>query len=193
MRLYLFDFDGTLTTRDSLIEVMVFAVGWPTFLIKMPLVGLAFLRLLLNKNWSAGYAKAALLSTYFLHKTRSELEKIGADFCEKSLPKILRPDLLDEAKKARAAGGFVAVVSASCDFWLLPFCEKHGFELICTEIEYVAGRFSGRFSTPNCNREEKAVRVKAHFELSDFEEILAWGNSEGDSAMLGLAQKRFKI
>ncbi len=189
MKLLLFDFDGTLTTRDSLPAMLVFAVGWPCFLIKMPIVAARFFSLLVQNKWSGNVGKEVLLSLFLKNRTRDDLEKLGRDFCKKKLPAMLRTELLAEAKQARAAGDRVAVVSASCDFWLLPFCEKHGFELVCTELEYVGGRFSGRFLTKNCNFGEKAERIRARFDLSEFDEILAWGNSTGDSAMLELADR----
>ena len=65
MKLYLFDFDGTLTTGDSLLAVLVFAVGWPRFFLKMPVVATRFMAIFFQKKWSAKSGKAALLSVFF--------------------------------------------------------------------------------------------------------------------------------
>ena len=47
----------------------------------------------------------------------------------------------------------------------------------------------GAFATPNCNREEKARRIRAAFDLQQFASIIAYGNSSGDAAMFALAQE----
>jgi phosphatidylglycerophosphatase C len=193
MKLYLFDFDGTLTKQDSMWKMLWFSQSWPQFLIKMTRVSFRFVGLFFSKKWSNEIAKMELLSIFFKGKTRVELEKMGRDFSKKIIPQILRPDIFEIAKNAQKAGNFVAIVSASCDFWLEPFCETHGFELICTKLEYVGGRFSGRFSGKNCNNFEKVERIRAHFDLADFDEILAWGNSAGDAEMLKLAHQKFMV
>ncbi|KAA8711021.1 haloacid dehalogenase-like hydrolase [Helicobacter canis] len=50
---------------------------------------------------------------------------------------------------------------------------------------------SGEFATPNCYGEQKAVRIKARYDLSRYEEIYAYGDSKGDTAMLALATHAF--
>ena len=46
---------------------------------------------------------------------------------------------------------------------------------------------TGEFKGKNCNGEEKVKRIKAHLMLSEYDEILAFGDSSGDEAMLSLA------
>ena len=67
------------------------------------------------------------------------------------------------------------------------FVEKNGMVLLCTTVRYENGVFQGDLSTPICNYAEKARRIRAAFPLESFDQIIAWGNSEGDEAMFALS------
>lgn len=189
-RLVLFDFDGTLTWGDTFGAFLLFSVpGWKLFtgmfllLFKLPVL------LFLEKNTRAERAKAAILEVFFVGKSRQELDRIGRSFCQNRLPALLRPQTIDILRASRDAGDTVAIVSASMDLWLRPFCEAEGITLICTELQYVQEVFTGYFATPNCNRREKAQRILEAFPLNQFVYIVAYGNSPGDAAMFGLAHE----
>jgi HAD superfamily hydrolase (TIGR01490 family) len=189
-RLVLFDFDGTLTRGDTFGAFLLFAVPWGkllagVFLLVFRLPALLFL----EKDERAERAKAAILQIYFGGKSHRELQGLGSAFYEKRLTKMLRQEILDMLRSSRLAGDTVAVVSASMDIWLRPFCESEHIILICTELEYKNGIFQGSFSTPNCNRQQKARRIREAFQLTDFQHVVAYGNSAGDYAMFELAQE----
>lgn len=189
-RLVLFDFDGTLTKGDTFGAFLLFSVtGWKlftgTFLLLFKLPTLLFL----EKNARAERAKAAILEVFFGGKSRQELEGIGRSFCTNRLPALLRPQTIEILRACRDAGNTVAVVSASMDLWLRPFCEAERITLICTELQYEQEVFTGHFATPNCNRLEKARRIKEAFSLDQFSYIVSYGNSRGDAAMFELAHE----
>jgi HAD superfamily phosphoserine phosphatase-like hydrolase len=148
-----------------------------------------FLQLIIQRKWSNEAGKKALLHFFFGDYHRSRLEQTGEAFCRQMLPGILRRDLLEKLRAARAQGDKIAIVSASADVWLRPFCEAEGFELLCTELAYEQDVFRGYFATPNCNGVEKARRITAAFRLHDFMRIIAYGNSRGDEAMFALADE----
>lgn len=193
-RLVLFDFDGTLTKGDSLGSFLKYAVPWYALIIGS-LLWLLRLPVLLfkKKNTMAEDAKAALLSVFFAGKTREDMRKLGADFYREQLSEMLRADLLQRLRRYRDAGDKVVVVSASIDVWLRPFCEEEDITLICTELSYENDVFKGCFSTPNCNRSEKARRIHQAFDLTSFRKIIAYGNSTGDAAMFEMAQEAWWV
>ncbi len=191
--LHLCDFDGTLTRGDSLLRFLWFSLpvsrlAWGSFVVLIK-----FLSLFFWGKWSNSTAKSALLSTFFKGKTMVELNALGAGFCSKIVPGLLRTDLLETLRLAAKNGDTVVIVSASLDLWLRPFCHLEGFDLLCTELEYLDGKYTGRFSTPNCNGQEKAVRILTAYDLQSFEKTIAYGNSEGDAAMFDLADEVFKF
>lgn len=201
--LVLFDFDGTLTSSDSLREYLLFAAqwgrlrgregrrlrAWRRLLTAVPVLAWRLLGLALSGRWSNGGAKESVISYFFAGKTEAELLALGSRFCQEVLPGRLRPDVLARLREYRDQGATVAVVSASLDLWLRPFCRSENVRMICTETEFVDGKFRGHFATPNCNYAEKARRIAAEFDLTAFEKIIAFGNSRGDAAMFELAHE----
>ena len=121
------------------------------------------------------------------------MRALGEDFYRKKITIMLRLELLERLRHATQGGETVVIVSASPDVWLRPFCASEGFGLLCTELEFEAGIFTGGFATPNCNGAEKARRIQAAYDLRVFEKISAYGNSRGDAAMFALADSVFKF
>lgn len=191
--LVLFDFDGTLTTGDTLVRFLLFAVPPARLITGGARLFFQYLGLVFQGKWSNERAKAQLLAVFFQHQQQEDLEALGARFCAQKLPGLFRADLLNLLRDYRRQGATIALVSASPDLWLKPFAAAENIQLICTELDYAAGRFSGKFATPNCNGAEKARRIQAVFQLSDFEKIIAYGNSSGDEAMFALAHASYRV
>lgn len=193
-RLVLFDFDGTLTRGDSLGAFLWYAVPFGALLagcfrlfFRLPVL------LFTGKSSFAESAKASILETFFAGKSRDELHRLGAVFYRDRMSGMLRPSVLELLRGYRDAGDTVALVSASVDVWLRPFCEAERIALICTELGYEQGVFRGQFSTGNCNRAEKARRIREAFDLPRYGKIIAYGNSAGDAAMVALAQEAWLV
>lgn len=189
-RLVLFDFDGTLTHGDSLppflwqsVPFGVFISGIIKFLFRLSTL------LFLEKKQRAERAKAALMDVFFGGKTRQEMAQTGSDFFKNHLLKMVRPEMLALLRSYRDAGATVAIVSASFDVWLIPFCEAENIDVLCTELLFENDVFRGRLATPNCNREEKARRIRERYNLTEFDKVIAYGNTSGDAAMLQLADE----
>ncbi len=201
--LVLFDFDGTLTWSNSLREYLLFAAqwgrqrgrdgrrirAWRRLLAAAPALAIRLLGLLLSGRWSNGRAKESMIAYFFTGKTLEEMRALGERFCREVLPSRMRPQAMDQLRAYREAGAAIAVVSASLDLWLSPFCSAEGVRMICTEAAFENGRFTGRFSTPNCNGAEKGRRVKAAYALEKYDHIVAYGNSRGDAALFELADE----
>lgn len=186
MKLILFDFDGTLTTKDSFLEFIKFTHGsWALYLgillLSPILIGMK-LGVISNE-----FAKSSLLSLYYKGKSHSQLNDLAESFYSTHLSAQLRRKGLEEIKRYQADNQTIALVSASVDIWLKPFAKAMNLILICTEAEFKGDRFSGRFSSMNCIGPEKAKRIRSHFNLDDYEEIIAYGDTRGDREMLELA------
>ncbi len=188
--LAIFDFDGTITRKDSLLEFLKYLAG--TFYFYVVFAG--FLPLIIyymavkKEGWKA---KRALLSYFLKGRTEAEIREIGRSFSHEVIPKIVLNGALEKIRWHLAQGHRVVVVSASLDVWLAPWIEEHSLELISTTLEFVNGRATGHFATPNCNGEEKVRRIKQYLELEKYDSIYAYGNSKGDLPMLSLADHRF--
>lgn len=188
-KVYAFDFDGTLTTCDTLIAFIRHAKGtaallW-ALLLHSPL--LIAMKLHLYDN---GRTKERLLSWFFKGTSIQEFETLCLQFAADNRH-LLRPEGLAAIEKALAAGVRVVVVSASVENWVRPFfSDKPEVEITGTRMEVVDGRLTGSFDGRNCYGQEKVNRLNSLFgNRTDFF-LEAFGDSNGDKELLAYADKQ---
>lgn len=185
--LALFDFDGTITHRDTMFEFVWHARGrlWGLLGLSMlspVLIGYA-LGLVPNHR-----AKVALLRWFFRGEDRSAMETWGRTFADR-IDAGVRPAARERLAWHRAEGHEVVVVSASLDLWVAPWAERHGLRLLCTRARFDEGVFTGELDGPNCNGAEKETRIRAELDLHGYDRVYAYGDSSGDAEMLALADE----
>jgi HAD superfamily hydrolase (TIGR01490 family) len=188
--LALFDFDGTLTERDSLLDFIRSAVGMPKLLLGtfflLPVLCAYTAKLMDNES-----AKEKVLSHFFYDWEGQQLEALGTRYAVERISQILRPGAKECLQWHCEQGHVVCVVSASPDIWLRTWTDKQGFFLISTRLQMNNGRFSGKFAGRNCHGVEKVRRIKGCFNLKNYNRIYAYGDSKGDRPMLALADEAF--
>jgi len=192
MNLALFDFDGTLTTKDSLEEFIIFAVGKRSYYTKLllfsPIYFLYRVKLMHNSK-----AKEMLFRLYFSGIKESAFKALAQSFSAQGITPILREDIYKKFLAHKESGDRVVVVSASMKCWLEPWTHKENVELLSTELEFIDGVFSGYFKTPNCHGVEKLKRVEALLDLSDYEKVYTYGDSGGDNQILEVADVKVRL
>ena len=185
-----FDFDGTTTTKDSLVYFIQYAIGKPTYylgLLKLsPILTSYTLKLIPND-----IAKENLISYFFKGWESCYFQKIADKYSITQIDKIIRPEAIEQIAWHQTEGHKVVIVSASMESWLKKWCEKHNIDLIATRLEIRDGKLTGKFSTKNCYGMEKVNRIKERYELSEYDCIYAYGDSSGDKEMLSLAHKPY--
>ena len=184
-KVFAFDFDETLTTRDTLIAFICYACGTSRFLLGFllhaPLLVLMKLRL-----YSNGKAKQRLFSWFFRGMPLETFDALCQSFAL-SHRHLLRPDTVRLLQQALSEGSEVLVVSASIDNWVQPFFPT--VTVLGTQIEVIDGRLTGRFLTPNCYGQEKVRRILAlHPDRSAYR-LTAYGDSRGDRELLAFADE----
>lgn len=185
-KLALFDFDGTITTKDSFLEFLKFHKGGLNFLFGFALLSpyLVAMKLGLIPNWKA----KEIVLKYFLNGLSVEdMKNVSADFSAKIIPRLLRSRAMDQIKKHQENGDDIYIVSASAEDWLKPWCNQIGIKLIGTRLEIIDEKITGRIDGNNCYGQEKVERVKAEIDISKYSEIYVYGDSRGDKEMLALA------
>ena len=185
-----FDFDGTLTQRDTLLPYLYQGLGWARFgwvMVRCSpwLLGFA-LRVLPNH-----VAKCRLLHLAFAGRSVLEVDGWTTGWMA-TLPSQLRPDALAQLTAHLRAGHRCVMVSASPDVYLQSVAQRLGFDaLICTEMAMHHGMLTGRLRTLNCYGEQKVVRLTqwlaAQGLLRDCITLHAYGDTSGDKPMLRLA------
>ena len=185
-----FDFDGTITKDDSLLKFIRFVVGDRRFLLGLvvlsPMLVLQKFKLIPNYK-----AKQYMLSWFFKGMSKEAFLKVANEYSLVHIDKILRPKAIEKINWHKNQGHKVVVVSASIEFWLRPWCEKNGLELIATKLEIKDDIVTGKLLSKNCYGVEKVNRIKEIYNLKDFEYIYSYGDSSGDKQMLELAHEKF--
>jgi phosphatidylglycerophosphatase C len=189
-RLVLFDFDGTITTKDTLLEFIRFYHGNGKFLAGFALSSpwLVLMKLKIIPNWRA---KEKILEWFFAGEELTRFDARCAQFCRDVVPTLIRNEALKTIRQHQAEGATVVVISASAANWVEPWCKEHRLPCLATQLEVKSGRITGRIKGINCYGAEKESRIRAAYKLKDFDEILAYGDSSGDREMLALASKKF--
>ena len=190
MTLALFDFDGTITKKDSLIDFIKYAYGSFNYckgLVILSPILLAY-KLKIIPNYTA---KENLISHFFKGWDIVNFHKITKGYSQKKIDEIVRPKAIEKIKWHQEKGHKIVVVSASMECWLQGWCKKNNLELIGTKLEVKNNKLTGKFSTRNCYGIDKVNRIKEKFNLSNYDTIFAYGDSRGDKEMLGVADKKY--
>ena len=190
MNLALFDFDGTLTSKDSLPGFIQYAVGKPAYyfgLILLSPVLLVYLSGLIRND----VAKQKLMARYFKGWSFERYQQVAIEYSRSEIEKIVRQQAIEKLDWHRQQGDRVIIVSASMEDWLKPWCDSKGVELLATRLMTENGIISGEFATPNCHGQEKVNRVRELLNLADYDRIFAYGDSAGDTEMLAIADEGF--
>ena len=190
MQIAFFDFDGTITNKDSFLQFIRFSKGnfqyYFGMLLNVPFI-VAF-KLKLIPNWKA----KELVFTYFFKGVNNDhFSQNGKDFADHIIPEILRPEALAEIKKHQQLNTKIVVVTASFSVWIEPWCKKNGFELIATEHEVIKSQITGKIHGKNCHGKEKIRRIMERYNLKDYSEIFAYGDSRADLDMLSIANHKW--
>lgn len=185
-----FDFDGTITTRDTLIEMVKHHKGSIDLLTGMlklsPWLIAMKLKLISNQT-----AKEKLLAHFFKGVGLRDFEKKCETYITHKLPSIIRNGALKEFEKLKNNNTEIVIVSASPELWVNLWCRQNGFHCIATKLQVSEGRITGKISGLNCYGVEKVRRIKEQYNLDDYVEIFCYGDTKGDKPMLALATSSF--
>lgn len=198
--LEIFDFDGTLTSSDTLLALIRFARGRSGLLwvLLRHTHWLVLMRMGLANN---GRVKERVLRYCFGGWEQTRWEQLCNDFAF-SHTHLWRPQAVRHISQQLEKGQAVAVISASVVTWVRPFFaqwrqymeKQNGQEpllrIVGTEMEVHQQHLTGRMATPNCYGAEKVRRAEKlltaprnHFVIT------AYGDSKGDQALLHWADK----
>ena len=191
-KVYAFDFDGTLTTKDTLLAFIRYARGnFKTFLgavLYFPILMLMLLRL--YPNWKA---KQMVFAHFFKGMAIDEFNDLCQRFARDN-KHLLRPGGQKVIANALAEGSDVIIISASIENWVRPFFEEQWggkIKMECTRIDVRHDTVTGKFLTKNCYGKEKLKRLQRAFPHRQAYELIAFGDTRGDKQMLEYADKKY--
>ena len=182
-----FDFDGTLTTKDTLLVFIRYAKGskdfWLGFLRFAHL--LVLMKLGLYPNWKA---KQKVFAHFFEGMRIEDFNEFCLRFAQDH-QHLLRPKGIEALHQALSDGAKVMIVSASIDNWVKPFFENQSIQILGTQIEVKGGLLTGRFLSKNCYGQEKVNRILALYPHREDYHLTAYGDSRGDKELLAFADE----
>ena len=190
MNLALFDFDGTITTREMLPAFVYSAV--PPARLRIGRLRLAPWIAGYKLGWVSGISiREKIAYAGFRSMREADYLAAGERFAREALPPVLRPEAMARIAWHKERGDTVVVVSGGFDVYLSHWCRVHDLELICSKLEVMGGALTGRYDGAQCVREEKPRRVRERYALGDFDAVHAYGDTPEDFALLKIADHRW--
>lgn len=191
-KLAIFDFDETLTWRDTTVYFLRYYAGSPrtyfAFLINLPSIVMA-----MNGFAEWKKAKEKIFKNIFGSHTPQMVQEYGESFANHEIPNMLIAPVWDELNRLRNEGYEILLLSASCSIWLKHWCDKENIALLCSELEVKNGRFTGKLKGENCYGPEKANRLNQAYNLDQISSIVAYGNHPSDFYYMNLAHKAYLV
>ena len=181
-KMYFFDFDGTLTNKDTMFLFLKFydpSKFNMQFVKHIPL----FIQVKL-KLGDAEKIKKSFISSILKGQSRNKIELKSKEFFDHFYPEIIRENALDFIKNIDRENTESYLVTASLDIWVKPFAEKFKMNLIATRAEFSDDIFTGNFVGKNCNGAEKLNRIKQAITGKKYDKTIGFGDSYGDKEML---------
>ena len=185
-----FDFDGTLTVKDSYTAFLKWRTprrAWILGGIRLIPAALAYL---LHRD--RGRIKAAATKVFLANVPRDRLEADARKFAEIHSRSLLRPDAVAAWKRWQRERVRLVIVTASPDLVVAPFARGLGaHHILGTRLAFdQRDRVTGAFATPNCRGGEKVTRIRAAFG-NDVRIRAAYGDTTGDTEMLAAAEEPY--
>ena len=183
-----FDFDGTLTVRDSYTAFLRWRAGPLRYAAAVASLAPDLLAYLAHRD--RGRLKAALTRKLLRGASRATLTSDAERFAAEAFDHLMRPDALAAWRAHGEAGDLRVIVTASPEEVVAPFARRLGAErLIGTRLAFDAqDRATGGFDGANCRGAKKVSRLEAAFG-SGVRLAAAYGDTSGDREMLAIAER----
>lgn len=185
-----FDFDGTVTRKDTLLEFIKYVKGESAFyfgfLLHAPVLVLYKLNVISNQR-----AKEIMLRYFFGKMDAGQFNSYCKSFAQEKLSALVRQKAVNEIQKLKEAGAEVVIVSASPENWLTNWCVDNGLQCVATKLVIKNNKITGDIDGFNCHGKEKVRRIQNEFSLNEYSAVYAYGDTPGDKHMLSLANYRF--
>lgn len=184
-----FDFDGTLTTKDTLKGFARYYWGksfkWK-LLCFLPML-LAFRLKLINHD----QAKALFIRAFYKKVSVSDLRVAGNLYARDVIPTIEQKPIIERLNWHINQGHEVCIVTASLPYWIEAWCIRKGVKLLSTQAEEVNGCITGHLDGPNCYGHEKVKKIKQTYDLNSSDRVYAYGDTASDYPMMDMANAAF--
>lgn len=185
-----FDFDETLTTRDTVVPFLRRFTTVPRFAASSLPHAATVLAVAARRDRD----RLRELATRLVFEGRSlaEVETEAATHGATIADRWLRPDTTDRLRWHLAQDHHVVIVSASYEQYVHVVAERLGrVGVVATRLEVEEGECTGGLDGANCRGPEKVVRLDAWLAAEGLDRrastLYAYGDSTGDRELLAAA------
>ncbi len=190
-----FDFDGTISRRDTLVPFLAKVAGPSRFAGVCARLGLSGARGR-TKVRDRDAVKEEMIRLLFAGRSEDELRSRGELYARDLLSDSLRPMVVDRVHGHHALGHRTLIVSASLVYYLDPLARSLSMEgVIGVEPEVVDGTLTGSLARPNVRADEKAIRLREWLGAEPTgpltHRLWGYGNTSGDHALLEMSDHAF--
>lgn len=165
MAIAIFDFDGTIISRDSLPDFLIQACGRKAFLLRLPwiilLKGAALTGIL-----STHRAKELVISSFLRGMKTEDFQQACLEYASR-IPAFVYPAALEEIRRHQEEGNKIAIISASVPDWIRPWAQTIGIWLVeGTELEVREQTLTGRFPRPTVKEVRRYAGSAGYIRIS---------------------------
>ncbi len=183
-----FDFDGTVTYKDTLLEIAKYYKGKAAWLAGMLQLspGLVAMKLRLLSNTAV---KEQYLRRFFGGMRLNDFQQMCDAFQSDCYGRLIRPAALEAIQRHQRHNTPVVLVSASPENWLKGWCANNNITCIATRLEINEGIVTGKIAGQNCYGPEKVRRIQELYRLEEYDRVYCYGDSSGDRELLQIAHE----
>lgn len=184
-----FDFDGTLTKRNTTLAFVRFVAPTRYYML-MPAL-MPFLLLYAANLFSVDALNQLICTLFFRNKSKETISRAGEAFARTELLSYLNPQGMNKLREHKDLGHYCILATASYHVYAGPWACQQGFDQVISTDFAVdeQGCFTGFLSGKSCYGPEKATRLQPFLRKNG--SVYVYGDSRGDKEMLELATHPF--
>lgn len=188
--LAVFDFDGTITRKDTFNGFIISDIGLLRFFLitlRYAYLHLAYLFGLVAND----VPKFTVFSKLYKGVKYSDFVQKCIIYSSK-IDNIVSDEAMLKIKWHAAQGHELIIISASVVDWIEPWAKRNDFStVIANSLELDGDILTGRPARKNCHGAEKLRRFYEAFPDSGSYETYVYGDSAGDRELLAIADHKF--
>lgn len=188
--LAIFDFDKTITTKDSFDDFLIYRFGYVKFLLSkiLNIHHLLLYALGLETNRTI---KEKIVSFFYKNKSYDLFLKDCKDYGKNRLPMIISHNCIEILNKHLEDKHEVIILTASFKEWIQDYCDNIGVsKIISSKLEVKDRKITGRLVSGMCcfGKNKKNMLLKEYPNLSEYV-TYGYGDSKSDRYFLNIVNE----
>jgi HAD superfamily hydrolase (TIGR01490 family) len=180
----IFDFDGTITTKDTMLHLAKWHFGLIKFCLGMLKI---FPKILLYKIGiiSNLQAKEAFLNHFYGGMNYRQFANLCTNYSLSMIDSIIKIEARKKIEFYKSRGNKMIIITASVLEWVRPWALKNGFDnVLASKIEVVDDKLTGKIIGKNCYGTEKVNSFVTEYGSFENYYTICFGDSAGDLEIL---------